>query len=253
MAQITIINADRHQKQPLFQHNSFGRHPKNTHQILDRVVSKEHCHIDFINGYYLLRDLGSLNGTYVNGQRVGQVVLRTGDEITLGLSSIRLVFTGDEGTSSSVRYEKQTRKVTSYPRSHSHALQADKVAKLPDGSTVTISPYGVESQIQKKLMLDQKFSPEEDIHDIRLLRRDYERLRISYELGNLIGSELDVSKLSEKILNSAFRLLGADRGVILIYDDSNELKPSFVRVREGLEHIREVVISNTIIEEVLKG
>ena len=43
---------------------------------------------------FVLRDLGSLNGTFVNGDRVSDRVLQTGDEITLG--STRIIFTGDE-------------------------------------------------------------------------------------------------------------------------------------------------------------
>src|SRR5262245_6782959 len=96
MARIIIISPEGRQERDLLPHNTLGRHPNNTHQVLDRIVSKEHCHIDLVEGRYVLRDLGSLNGTFVNGQRVGEKPLNTGDEIMLG--STRVIF---EGTPSS--------------------------------------------------------------------------------------------------------------------------------------------------------
>ncbi|MBW2159601.1 MAG: FHA domain-containing protein [Deltaproteobacteria bacterium] len=69
MARISIMGPSGRQERQLFRHNSLGRHPRNTHQVLDRVVSKEHCHIELIEDRYILKDLGSLNGTYVHRLR----------------------------------------------------------------------------------------------------------------------------------------------------------------------------------------
>src|SRR5207247_2417139 len=73
----------------LDRHNTLGRHPDNTIQVLDRIVSKNHCHVDLIDNNYVLKDLGSLNVTYVNAERVnGERTLEAGDEITLGSTKI---------------------------------------------------------------------------------------------------------------------------------------------------------------------
>src|SRR5687768_8749989 len=91
MAKIVIITPEGQQEQDLSPINSLGRHPSNSIQLLDRVVSKEHCRIEARGERFVLRDLGSLNGTYVNGQRVaGERLLSNGDEVTLG--NTRLVF-----------------------------------------------------------------------------------------------------------------------------------------------------------------
>src|SRR5687768_18373353 len=95
MSRLTIIGPDGRQDVDLLAHNTLGRHPNNTVQVLDRIVSKEHCHVDLIEGgRFILRDLGSLNGTYVNGERVSERVLNPGDEITLG--STRIIFDQDK-------------------------------------------------------------------------------------------------------------------------------------------------------------
>ena len=46
-------------------------------------VSGRHCELIFQDGYWYMRDLGSTNGTKVNGQRITNKLLRPGDEITI--------------------------------------------------------------------------------------------------------------------------------------------------------------------------
>src|SRR5512147_2064103 len=85
MARLVLATPEGQQVVELAAHNSLGRHPGNTIQLLDRIVSKEHCIIEQRGIHFVLRDLGSLNGTYVNGDRVvGERALRSGDEIALG-------------------------------------------------------------------------------------------------------------------------------------------------------------------------
>ncbi|MFY0536285.1 FHA domain-containing protein [Nannocystis pusilla] len=62
--------------------------------MLDRIVSKEHSRITLgPDGRYVVRDVGSLNGTFVNGERVTERVLKSGDQISLGNTTYR--FTED--------------------------------------------------------------------------------------------------------------------------------------------------------------
>lgn len=56
----------------------------------DITVSRHHSEVMRTDGHYVVRDLGSLNGTYVNQQRVDVVELRQGDELQIG--KFRLVF-----------------------------------------------------------------------------------------------------------------------------------------------------------------
>src|SRR6476620_3370219 len=94
MALLRIISPEGPERSvELERANTLGRHPDNTIQILDRIVSKNHCHIDFTDGHYVLRDLGCLNGTDGNGDRVnGQRERRPCDEISLG--STKMLFDG---------------------------------------------------------------------------------------------------------------------------------------------------------------
>ena len=91
--------------------------------------------------------------------------------------------------------------------------------------------------------------PEKQIADDKILRRDYERLRIGHELARAVGSELDLDKLLPKILDKAFELVGADRGVILLADDKGDMKPRFVKTRSGKSDPN-IVLSKTVMAEV---
>jgi pSer/pThr/pTyr-binding forkhead associated (FHA) protein len=61
----------------------------------DPLVSGKHCTIEHLNGDFVLRDLGSTNGTLVAGRRVTEAVLSPGIEITIGKSRM-LLFLGSE-------------------------------------------------------------------------------------------------------------------------------------------------------------
>lgn len=90
MARILLVSPEGQQVVELRDHNSLGRHPSNTVQLLDKIVSKEHCIIERRASGFTLKDLGSLNGTYVNGERVaGERDLRHGDDIALGQTRAR--------------------------------------------------------------------------------------------------------------------------------------------------------------------
>lgn len=79
-------------RQCLLDKNSMtlGRSLDNDIVVEDAGVSRHHAQIQRRFGKHLLRDLGSSNGTWVNGQPITQCVLRDGDVISLG--GVEMVF-----------------------------------------------------------------------------------------------------------------------------------------------------------------
>jgi adenylate cyclase len=223
MAKLILISGDEQQEYELAAFNTIGRHPDNTIQILDRIISKEHAQIQRTpDGRYLLRDLRSLNGTFMKGERITERFLEDADEITMGSTRLRFVDKGQDDD----------------------ALHR-----------VTIAPGSMtESHIRQRInAASGKFLPERSITDEKVLRRDYERLRIGHELATAVGSELDLEKLLPKILDKAFELVGADRGAILLTDPrSGELIPRYVKTRTG-KGDKNIVLSNTVISQVLQN
>jgi adenylate cyclase len=85
MARLILLTPDGPHSIELRATNTLGRHPNNTIQLLDKIVSKEHCVIEKRDDTWIVRDLGSLNGSYVNGERVqGEKSVKHGDEIIFG-------------------------------------------------------------------------------------------------------------------------------------------------------------------------
>ncbi|MDX3734189.1 MULTISPECIES: DUF1707 and FHA domain-containing protein [Streptomyces] len=68
-----------------------GRDPGNGLRLNHETVSRLHAELSAQNGRWVLRDLGSTNGTCVNGQRlVGSIPVRDGDQVSFGRMSFRL-------------------------------------------------------------------------------------------------------------------------------------------------------------------
>ncbi|ACY17062.1 adenylate/guanylate cyclase domain-containing protein [Haliangium ochraceum] len=233
MAKLILISGDEQQEYELVAFNTIGRHPDNTIQILDRIISKEHAQIQRLpDARYLLRDLRSLNGTFMKGERITERFLEDGDEITMGSTRLRFV---DQGPDDDALHR------------------------------VTIAPGSMtESHIRQRInAASGKFLPERSITDEKVLRRDYERLRLGHELASAVGSELDLEKLLPKILDKAFELVGADRGAILLNDldgsrdldgnrETDKLIPRYVKTRNG-KGDKNIVLSNTVISQVLQN
>ena len=69
---------------------STGRHPNSDIFLDDVTVSRKHATFRREGDVFLVRDVGSLNGTYVNRERIDEVALKTRDEVQIG--KFRLVF-----------------------------------------------------------------------------------------------------------------------------------------------------------------
>jgi hypothetical protein len=67
-----------------------GRHPASEIFLDDITVSRRHVEIERLGSSYTAVDVGSLNGTYLNRERIDRAPLRNGDELQIG--KFRLVF-----------------------------------------------------------------------------------------------------------------------------------------------------------------
>jgi hypothetical protein len=63
---------------------SVGRSPQNAIVVDDRRVSRQHAELEQSGGQWSIRDLGSTNGSAVNGRLIRQAVLHDGDRLSLG-------------------------------------------------------------------------------------------------------------------------------------------------------------------------
>jgi hypothetical protein len=73
---------------------AIGRHPDSEIFLDDITVSRRHVQLVKDDQGYLLRDVGSLNGTYVNRERVDEARLHHGDEVQVGRYRLSFVLGG---------------------------------------------------------------------------------------------------------------------------------------------------------------
>jgi hypothetical protein len=74
-----------------------GRHPDSDIFLDDVTVSRRHVEIERSPGGWVLRDVGSLNGTYLNGDRIdGDCPINNGDELQVG--KFKLIFVAGQGS-----------------------------------------------------------------------------------------------------------------------------------------------------------
>ena len=232
MAKLTIVGGKTSDSEFLLNSSvtSIGRHPNQTIQLLDRLVSKEHAVVESTDENTTIRDCGSRNGTFVNAEMIdGTMVLTHGDKLLLG--STRMVFTDtpaktDTSTRTRVKIEKDD-------------ASSSIAAKLAHRE-------------------EHEFEPEDAIADETVLRRNYEKLRTAYELQRQVALEVKQDALLRKIMNSLFDTLRCDRGAILLLEpETGEFHNQFVQQREvtgggSSGSNEEINISHTILDQVVR-
>jgi len=80
---------------------TLGRAPQSTIALTDPHISRHHCTVAEKGGVYVITDPGSLNGTWVNGQRIKTATLSNGDKVRLG--NTKIDFIAPEGDAEDAR------------------------------------------------------------------------------------------------------------------------------------------------------
>jgi pSer/pThr/pTyr-binding forkhead associated (FHA) protein len=83
-----------------------GRVSDNAFEIPEASVSSHHCEIFQRGGDIVVKDLGSTNGTFINGEKIDEAVLKPGQILRVGMIEMRLE-TGDAAAASSTTASKK--------------------------------------------------------------------------------------------------------------------------------------------------
>jgi len=218
---------------------TIGRHPSQDLQLLDRMISKEHARV-FLDhdGRYMLEDIGSRNGTTLNGELIHEpVALRDGDEISLGSHILRFIHTDEDAPPTDIlTFAEDNDNFATYDNSNT-----------PGGFMAELNEC---SKPIRHCMSDAHFLPETQITSETVLRQDYEKLRIAAELSAEASVVFDLDELLAIILDKAFQVFRADRAAILLRDDSGAMKCRIAldRNKHKITHFK---LSETLLEEVI--
>jgi pSer/pThr/pTyr-binding forkhead associated (FHA) protein len=80
--------------------------------LVEEMVSRRHARIQLVDGSVNIDDLGSTNGTFVNGERVTHAELQEGDRVLIGSNILKVVSTDSSGPVGAPMDGVQTRAVT---------------------------------------------------------------------------------------------------------------------------------------------
>ena len=207
-----------------------GRGASNAVQLHDTEVSREHAELRRDGDAFIVRDLGSSNGTYVNGRQVKEQELASGDQLQLGRTM--LLYTAvTEG-----RVEDLADKINIVPR-HDDDDGSRIVHAMPqsEGSEILAPPS------------DETTSP--------WLARARSNLEIMYRTALAVSHTLDIDQLLARIMEMIFEWVDADRGCIMLKDlDTGLLVPKVRRHRRGRQGNSDerITISQTILDYVVE-
>jgi transcriptional regulator with GAF, ATPase, and Fis domain len=196
-----------------------GRDPSNLFSINDPSLSRRHCVLIGEGDSYIIRDLASRNGTFVNGVAIKEARLNHGDQISAGDSAFVLLLReeSEEPLGGRVEFEDGMAQATAQLRPQDVLyLQPDRILKeLPASS--------------------------------RVVRNFNALLRIS----RAVHSIRDLDQLQEQILRLIFEVIPAERGAILLDGKGEQFASVFARHRAG-PTVESVRISRTITRQVLE-
>lgn len=219
---------------------TIGRHPSNTIVLPFESISRFHARIDRRGDYYIVQDLNSSNGSYVNSERITQMTLHNGDTVTFG--NVEFLF-NNEASQSGLS-------------THSSARGKDIVDILDDKESP--APMST-SVIRAEQIAKERSSVISNVDDRKAdkstLMRLNTRLRTLYKLSELLRENANEaeSAILEKVLDLIFDAISADRAVVMTrYSaDAQQLDVSAVKYRDRPIVPQKVSVSRTILEQVL--
>jgi two-component system NtrC family sensor kinase len=206
---------------------ALGRDSNSQVQLHDTEVSRRHAEIRHVGEAFMIADVGSANGTFVNGQRVEQHELSSGDQIQVGRSV--LVFTGDDDSAN---------------RNIDQRVQIINTVGSSENSRIVSTASREESNVLAVPAMTQ---------ENQWLARARSNLQIMYRTALAVSHTLDIDQLLSRIMQLIFEWVEADRGCIMLVDpETKRLNPKVRRDRKAGQADDRISISQTILDYVMQ-
>lgn len=200
---------------------TIGRESGNLVRLDDNEVSRRHAEIRRVGQGFVVGDLKSSNGTYLNNRKVERAELSSGDQIQIGRTI--LVYSKDDA--------------------------------IPSAGTVDIVPPDAHeaSRIVRAIREDEDeiglFSPDDTQN--RWLARARSNVQVMYRTAMAVSHTLDIDELLGRVLQLVFEWVGADRGCVMLLDSETQQLKTKARRDRKVGDTTSMAISRTILDYVL--
>jgi len=221
-----LQGADRGRRFDLIEESiQIGRGVQSDLRIHDTEVSRHHAELRQIDGRWQVADVGSSNGTFVNGRQIDSALLSAGDQIQFGRSV--LLFNDAHGVESSIH------------------LPDVELRHDPDDASQIISQLGPGESSRFKSPAGSGGSFNSSLASIQALNQITDAV---------VQPFVSLDQLLQQILNVTIHAIGADRGCMFVADpQTDELVPRIVGFRESEpDGETKIPVSRTIVEYVVQ-
>lgn len=204
---------------------TIGRDPENALVLDHTAISRYHCRITFEGGEYRIEDLGSTNGTYVNGRRIERATLNPGDELIVAAVGILV----EAGKSSILEHKPPLNITVSIDARPRKSTVTFSDPAEPGGANDFIAGLGADAGSAQRA------------------------LQVLYNADSAFRNIEDLQVLLDNLLGIIMESVPASRGfVFLLQRDTGALVPYARRpvVPEGDD--AEIVISQTILQTAVR-
>jgi adenylate cyclase len=210
-----------------------GRASSSDIPLFDPTISRRHAELSCEHTIVRLRDLGSSNGTFVNGERVESAELSAGDVVTFGKVPFRLA-----AITAPIEQPIITRDYPAVPTPKSTIVRQRQLAR-PTGFLATV--FGVGPLAKAKARPEAADRHEETEKKLALL----------LEVSKGLSRAIDIDALLDKIVGMVFQILDVDRVAIELVDEQGIRVPKIARDRHGALAGRAVPqsIARKVVEE----
>jgi adenylate cyclase len=257
MPVINIISSDGRISNFLVEKDevSIGRSEDNDLVLSDGSVSRHHAKIIKTNKGYAISDLGSFNGTRVNGKSIQSSPLKQDDEIRIGI--VKLSFVKEKSAPSpidSVILTTEGREVTEQKEIHESVVEE---APSEDSKELLISADADKTPIDSSFISESKKDKkkEEVSEELTSLERMNKVLFVLYEISKQLHAIHDFNELLQKIMDLIFMVVDADYGYVILTGKKkkDDLAPVVVKYKDAKVKAKgELIASRTIINRVVK-
>ena len=200
-----------------------GRSSESDMVLVEDMVSRNHAKVHVVSDVVKLHDLGSTNGSFVNGERVSDVDLQEGDRILFGTSIIKLIRGAADSTAPKPNFHEDASPSSSAPRTRTMSQSS--------GMTMAGSMSGMLEEVSLPDLL-QLFSTSRKSGVLRLLKGT-EKASLYLREGRVIFAEIEGADLPPD--KAAYRVMAWEEGMFVLEPPSDrEFETEIEMSTEGL-------------------
>jgi len=210
--------------------------------IYDPTISRRHAEIVLTESGVRVTDLGSSNGTFLNGAKITEAEAGANDVVTFG----KVAFRVKEVTAPAPRPQ-----VVAAPAD----FKASTKGGVAGGTIVRQLPVSVSGGVPAIVMDQPQGASHLKVKADNQVERREKKLSLLLEVSKELSKQQELDRLLDKVVDFTFQIMNVDRVSILLLDDkSNELVPRISKSRTGdasaAKHVPQSIARKAVEERV---